>query len=267
MLIDNCGTWSNPGHEPYTGTFYEWVQRLPKDKQEQVLPLRGRAESHRYDSVVYADANAITDANGKSDYTYDPAITYMASGSNGKVCTKINRLTWKPEQMVSGMVFCNGMVCAVRWSVCNNWSLIRRYPAKSVPPPLLIGPPGEDEGKPATPFKPTPTPSGPGPEGGGTPGLSIQVEPYLPDVPEAPPVYFFPAGYEDYGYRPPAISPPGSSNGTGTGATPIRVTSPVPESQTWLLLGASLLSLLLFIRSNRPRPIPIQPKRGTFYVH
>ena len=215
-IVAHCD-WSDPGKSPYQGTGVEWAQRLPDAERRQVAPLVARIEAQQFDAVVYADTSRIYDANGRDDYAYGSDIGYMAGGARGTVCRTTTR-AWAPGRIESGMAYCAGDICAVKWSVCGNWSIVTRtdpHAGAARPAALLSFAAGAAPlGQPVVPV--------PGVPGGPDGVLTRQAL----------------AGGAGHGYAAgwgylPAIAAPGPSYGSA----PV---SPVPEPATWAGLFAGL---------------------------
>jgi len=112
-----------PAHDPYTGTPVAAIMayaEIPLPERRELV-RRATLKIPDYEDVVYADRDSI-----RGKYRYEDHIWRMHFGSRGRIEDEVTRKSWPLDHVESGMVFCGATTCVVRWSVCNNWSIITR---------------------------------------------------------------------------------------------------------------------------------------------
>lgn len=233
-MIDTCD-WNNPGADPYVGTARAAIMSFAQIPKAARIALVARAEAKtpEYDDVVMVDRDAI---RGRREY--EPGIGSMHFGGAGRVCAVVTRTGWSDQHVESAMVFCADGWCVARFSVCNNWSIIRLAdrPAASLPP--ITGP------------------------GGGFEFETLAAVP-VPGLPPAatltPPATFAPPAGAPPSYGPPLWYLPPPIFVGGPCCVPCfdspgvpGIPTPVPEPSTWLLFacGLALLSTRLRRRAT-----------------
>ena len=211
-VIANC-SWDHPGHNVYKGdvtTAVDTYTDLAPDVRER---LKQRIAKRDYDEMVDIRRDEIS---GKQRYESD--IRDMHFG-NGTVCRTVTRTGWDAQAHERGMVYCEAGQCILVPTVCRNVSRVtRREAPRTVASIESIAPTPEPELMFEPPAAGTTAPVG---DGGSFVGGTGPTGP-------------------SYGWLgvPPSV-------GGGGGST-----APVPEPETWLMMGVGL-ALLGFLKLRR----------------
>jgi hypothetical protein len=184
-VVAHC-PWEAPrGAAKFTGSVPGAVDHYQDIPVATRAKLKARMERRQYDEIVDIRKDAIVGAR-----KYAPSIREMHFGSNGKVCTTVDRSMWTPSDMERGLVYCEDNTCILVPTVCSNVSRIDRLPEEpqspATPPTATAVPPA-----PTVPVAP--------PETGLQPPTA---------VPGTPPIYAHPPTTFDEGTKPPLGVPP-----------------------------------------------------------
>lgn len=211
-------SWEHPGANKYQPAPHYAVADYHLDA-ETAGRLQYRLQTHQYDEVVVITRDSI----GDGKYT---DLREMHFGQ-GKVCHgPVVRTGWQQDHTEIGLVYCEGDVCIIVPTICNNVSLVTRRPdAVAEEPPIVILPAA---GLPPVPDVQT----------ADTPVTPPQEE----ETPYTPIYTGYAGGFFDGGGG-------FGGGGGGSGIPPIKppVTS-VPEPHEWLLM---LVGLVVLVRRMR----------------
>lgn len=234
-MIDTCN-WNSPGDDPYSGTARAAIMAYAQIPKATRIALVARAEAATpdYDDIVFVDRESI---RGRREYY--PDISSMHFGGKGRLCGSVTRSNWDDKHVESAIVFCADGWCVARFSVCNNWSIIRLADRR---PETLIGALDEPE-----PFVPLSLPGVP---------AETPLTPVAPPIAEtyAPPVYFggsYGGGYYGGGGFIGGGSVPCDCVPPPSTVCPPPVIPAVPETSSWLLLVCGLALLNYWKRRQR----------------
>ncbi|GGC00564.1 hypothetical protein GCM10011572_23220 [Pseudoduganella buxea] len=235
-MLSNC-SWNSPGRNPYRGSVSAAVSRYVDIPAPERARLIAKIEAARPDDMV-----AITRDGIVGQHDYSPRISAMHFGQR-TVCDDVIRDKWAATRSEPAAVYCEGDHCLIVPKICNNVSRVQRIggggpggarTAGSQPAPAAFGSAAQDMPRAASPD-------------------DVAAADALAQL-AATPAPVTSAFMSPFG---------GAVGGTfGTGKLPTTDTtpsSPVPEPDTPLMLGAGfavLLAARLGVKARRRKTAP-----------
>jgi hypothetical protein len=116
-------SWDRPGVNPYRGNLRDALERYTDIPDADRIALKHRIQDGQADEQVQITRDAI-----RGQHEYDPAIHDMHFGA-ASVCHDVTRSKWDAARVEPGAVYCVKDHCILVPKICGNISRISRRPA------------------------------------------------------------------------------------------------------------------------------------------
>ena len=121
-LQPSC-SWDRPGVNPYRGNVRDALERYTDIPEADRIALKHRIQDGQADEQVQITRDAI-----RGQRAYNPAIHDMHFGA-ASVCHDVTRSKWDAAHVEPGAVYCVKEHCILVPKICGNISRISRLPA------------------------------------------------------------------------------------------------------------------------------------------
>lgn len=225
--------WSQPGADRYTGTAEAAIRAFADIPPDVQTALIRKHAARQWTARVDIRRDSIKGDDG-AEYV---GLRDMHFGSAGKVCAQVDRSKWGDDMVRGGLVYCAYETCVIQPADCSNWARVDRIaPHISVVEPeapvsaggggVAIGPLPEPPA--AAPLVPVVT---------ATPTIVVRTFERVAYPDWAPPSYSAGPIY----IRVPHIREP----------RPGPITAPVPEPETWALMLAGMVGVVVMAKRRK----------------
>jgi len=120
-------SWDRPGVNPYRGNVRDALERYTDIPDADRIALKHRIQDGQADEQVQITRDAI-----RGQHDYNPAIHDMHFGA-ASVCHDVTRSKWDAARVEQGAVYCVKEHCILVPKICGNISRISRHPAPPAP--------------------------------------------------------------------------------------------------------------------------------------
>jgi len=125
-LQPSC-SWDRPGVNPYRGNVRDALERYTDIPDADRIALKHRIQDGQADEQVQITRDAI-----RGEHDYNPEIRDMHFGA-ASVCHQVTRSHWDAARTEPGAVYCVKDHCILVPKICGNISRVSRRPAAPAP--------------------------------------------------------------------------------------------------------------------------------------